>query len=137
MNQPDRVERPHALVWIAILGGLTLLGVQAFSASFYAWWSTEVAPLPGQMILVWIFVACLPIHLGEAVYCFWLSNRLGMPRASLGWALQTFVIGFPSTWLLVKRSRATLSARSPMGEVGAAISPPLVPPSRGARGGEA
>jgi hypothetical protein len=103
--ESDRVERPHFAWWVAILGGLTVLCLQGFSSSFYAWWIEHVNPLPAQSTLAWIFLACIPIHAGEAVYCWKLSNRLGTPNLSLGWALQTFIIGFPSTLLLMKRDR--------------------------------
>ncbi|HMJ53898.1 MAG TPA: DUF4499 domain-containing protein [Polyangiaceae bacterium] len=105
MSQSESVERPHLLWWVAIVGGLTVLGLQGFSSSFYGWWSEHVNALPAQSTMAWIFLACVPIHVGEALYCWRLSNRLGTPGASTGWALQTFVIGFPSTWLLMKRAR--------------------------------
>jgi hypothetical protein len=110
MDQLDRVMRPHLLWWVAILGGLTVLGLQGFSSSFYEWWTVHLHPLPAKSTMAWIFLACIPIHVGEAVYCWRLSNRLGTPAASAGWALQTFVIGFPSTWLLLKRARPAESA---------------------------
>ena len=106
MKESDRVERPHVAYWIAILGGLTVLALQGFSSSFYAWWTAQVNALPAQSTMAWIALAVIPIHVGEALYCYRLSNRIGTPRASMGWALQTFVIGFPSTRLLMKRARA-------------------------------
>ncbi|MET0593453.1 MAG: DUF4499 domain-containing protein [Polyangiaceae bacterium] len=105
MTRSDSVERPHLLWWVAIVGGLTLLAVQGFSAPFYSWWIEHVHGLPAQPVLAWIFLGCIPLHIGEAIFCYRLSNRLGTPQASLGWALQTFIIGFPSTLLLIKRSR--------------------------------
>jgi Domain of unknown function (DUF4499) len=103
MSQSDKVDRPHPLWWVAIVGGLTILGLQGFSPAFYGWWVTQVNALPAQSTMAWIFLACIPLHVGEAIYCWRLSNRLGTPGASAQWALQTFVIGFPSTWLLMKR----------------------------------
>jgi hypothetical protein len=105
MSQSDSVERPHVLWWVAIVGGLAVLALQGFSASFYAWWTEHVNPLPSQSVMMWMFVAVIPIHIGEALFCYRLSNRIGTPHASLGWALQTFIIGFPSTRLLLKRAR--------------------------------
>jgi len=112
MSESERVERPHLLWWVAIVGGLTILGLQGFSSSFYGWWIANVNALPAQSTMAWIFLLCIPIHVGEALYCWRLSNRLGTPGASAGWALQTFVIGFPSTWLLMKRARPAASALS-------------------------
>jgi hypothetical protein len=106
MNPSNKVERPHVVWWIVVLGGLTLLATQGFSSSFYAWWSATVNPLPAQSTMAWIFLALIPVHLGEAIYCFRLSNRLGTPEASAGWALQTFFIGFPSTRLIMARARS-------------------------------
>jgi hypothetical protein len=106
MKESDRVERPHLAWWIAIVGGLTVLALQGFSTSFYAWWTASVNALPAQATMAWIFLACIPIHIGEALYVFWQSNRIGTPQASIGWALQTFFIGLPSTLLMIKRARA-------------------------------
>jgi Domain of unknown function (DUF4499) len=113
MSQSEKVERPHVLFWIAIVGGLTILGLQGFNDSFYGWWVAHVNALPAQSTMAWIFLACIPIHLGEALYCWRLSNRLGTPGASAAWALQTFVIGFPSTRLLMKRARPGAGANAP------------------------
>ena len=110
MSQSEKVERPHILWWVSIVGGLTILGLQGFSDTFYAWWVAHVNALPAQGTMAWIFLALIPIHVGEAIYCWRLSNRLGTPGASVQWALQTFVIGFPSTWLLMKRARLAPSA---------------------------
>ncbi|HMI89431.1 MAG TPA: DUF4499 domain-containing protein [Polyangiaceae bacterium] len=110
MTQSQKVARPHLLWWVAIVGGLTVLGLQGFSAAFHAWWSAHVNALPAQSTMAWIFLACIPIHLGESLYCWRLSNRIGTPDASAAWALQTFVIGFPSTWLLMKRARPRVNA---------------------------
>jgi hypothetical protein len=110
MSQAERVERPHLVWWIVILTGLTLLGFQGFSDSFYAWWVAHVNALPAKSTMAWIFLACIPLHVGEALYCWRLSNRLGTPGASAEWALQTLVIGFPSTRLLMKRARPGASA---------------------------
>ena len=110
MSQSEKVERPHLLWWVSIVGGLAVLGLQGFSDGFYAWWTAHLNALPAQGTMAWIFLALVPIHIGEAIYCWRLSNRLGTPGASLDWALQTFVIGFPSTWLLMKRARPGPSA---------------------------
>jgi len=110
MSHSEGVERPHVLWWVAILSGLTVLGLQGFSASFYGWWALHVNALPAQSIMAWMFLGCIPIHAGEAIYCWRLSQRIGTPGASMGWALQTFLIGFPSTWLLMKRARPGATA---------------------------
>ena len=112
MSQSQKVERPHILWWVSIVGGLTILGLQGFNSAFYAWWVAHLNALPAQGTMAWIFLSLVPIHVGEAIYCWRLSNRLGTPDASTQWALQTFVIGFPSTWLLMKRARGPSAVTS-------------------------
>ena len=106
MNARGTVERPHFVWWIAVIGGLTILALQSFNPAVYDWWAANVNPLPARWILGAIFLACIPLHAGEAIYAYRLSNRLGTPEASRGWAMQTFLLGFPSTRLIMKRVRA-------------------------------
>lgn len=110
MSQADTVERPHLAWWIVVVGGLTILGLQGFNESFYAFWVAHVNALPAKSTMAWIFLAVIPVHVGEALYCWRLSNRIGTPNASAHWALQTLVIGFPSTRLLMKRARPSRAA---------------------------
>ena len=112
MNRFDEVERPHLLWWIVVEGGLTVLALQGFSSSFYAFWTARVNTLPGQTYMAWMFLACIAIHAAEAIYCWRLSNRLGTRKASPGWALQTFFLGFPSTWLLIRKARPSTAMGS-------------------------
>ena len=102
----DVVERPKPVWWCLILGGLTVLALQAFDTSFYTWWTSTMHPLPGQHVMLWILIACVPIHVFEAVYVYRLARQMGMIQSSLGWALQTFMLGYPSTYLMRKRARA-------------------------------
>ena len=100
----DVVERPHAFWWFAILGGLTILAFQGFSPDFYAYWTSHVNPLPGRAVMRGIFIGCVPIHVYEAVYVHRLAVRLGMHRSAVGWSVQTFFLGFPSTYLIRRRA---------------------------------
>lgn len=102
----DRVEAPKWHWWISIIGGLSLLGFQGLHPEFYNWWVTNVHSLPAQEVMGWIFVACLPIHVYEAVYVYRLAHVLGMPNSAIGWSVQTFILGFPSTYLLRKRAKS-------------------------------
>jgi Domain of unknown function (DUF4499) len=104
VSAPDEVERPHLLWWVAILGGLTLLGFQGFSAAFYSWWIAHVNWLPGREYMRALFIACIPIHVYEAAYVYRLCHRLGMRNAAVGWSVQTFFLGFPSTYLARRRA---------------------------------
>lgn len=102
----DVVEPPHVVWWILIPGGLGLLAAQGCSPTFYAWWITTMHPLPGQGFMAWLLVACLPIHVFEGAWAWRRAHELGLHRSARGWALQTFLLGYPSTHLLRKRARA-------------------------------
>ena len=114
-EQEDKVDHPHLVWWVVVIGGLSLLGVQAFSESFYTWWVTHLHPLPSQTVMMWILIACAPIHVFEAFYCHWLARRIGLVRSAVGWGVQSFFLGYPSTRLL--RQRAKASAASKPGKV--------------------
>ena len=47
----DRVDPPALHWWVAIIGGLVLLGFQGFNAEFYNWWVTNMHALPSQNIM--------------------------------------------------------------------------------------
>ena len=102
----DTVDAPALYWWVAIIGGLVLLGIQGFNTEFYNWWIANMHPLPGQNVMAWILIACLPIHLFEAIYVYRVAQHLGMPNSAMGWAVQTFILGYPSTHLIRKRARA-------------------------------
>ena len=103
----DRVEPPKLIWWFVILGGLGLLALQSLHAPFYAWYTTTLHPLPGQNVMLWILIACLPIHLFEAVYVFRLAQKLGLSQSAPLWALQTFMLGYPSTRLMLARAKVS------------------------------
>jgi hypothetical protein len=106
LADPDTVDHPHPFWWLFVIGGLGVLALQGFSAPFYAWWVAHVNPLPGQAFMKWLFVACVPIHVFEAFYCYRLAHRLGLRRSAAGWSAQAFFLGFPSTRLLRRRMSA-------------------------------
>jgi hypothetical protein len=101
----DAVELPHAAWWVLVLGGMTVLGLQSFGASFYAWWAAHVNALPGQLVMRWIFFACIPVHLAEAIYVHQTAEKLGMRRSKAAWTVQTLLLGYPSTHLFRKHAR--------------------------------
>jgi len=105
--QPDTVERPHVAWWLAVLGGLGLLAVLATSPDAYAGYAAHVHALPSQRILLWMLAGAAVLHVGEAAFCYRLAKQLGMEQAAAGWLVQTLLLGFPSTRLLLKRKRAT------------------------------
>ena len=106
----DRVDHPHPVWWVLVLGGLTLLAFIALDADFYLAYTAAVHPLPGQTFMLWILIGCAPIHLFEGWYAWRVANRLGLSGSAAGWALQCFMLGYPSTHLLLKRKRAAEAA---------------------------
>jgi hypothetical protein len=99
----DVVDRPALGWWVAILGGLGLLGVLGMHAGAYAVWARYVTGLFSQTQLFRIFVLSYVIHLGEALWARRLARRSGLHASANGWAFQTFLIGFPSLRLLRAR----------------------------------
>ena len=104
---PDRVDHPNPFWVVVVIGGLYLLWLQGFSEDFYGWWSAHVHALPARESWRWLFVACIPIHVAEAGYCWRLAHRLELRDSAAGWALQAFFLGWPSTRLLRARRPAT------------------------------
>jgi hypothetical protein len=99
--------------WLLVLGGLTVLALQSWDAPFYAWWTAHVNPLPGQAVMAWVFVACIPIHVGEALYVYFASPRSGLSRSRSAWTVQTFFLGYPSTHLFRRRAARIRAAARP------------------------
>jgi hypothetical protein len=108
----DAVERPALVWWVLVLGGLTILWFDGSNPAFYAWWATHVNPLPSQAVLFWVFVACIPVHAGEALYVCMAAPPAGLVQSRWAWTLQTFLLGYPSTRLFRKRA-ARLRALTP------------------------
>jgi hypothetical protein len=111
--EADAVERPHVVWWAVVGGGLALLGLQAFDAPFYRWWTLHVNPLPGQLVMRWVLYACIPIHVYEALYVYGRADKLGMRRSKVAWTVQTFFLGYPSTHLFRRRARLAGQAPQP------------------------
>ncbi len=102
---PDRVDNPNPFWVVVVIGGLYLLWLQGFSPDFYAWWTAKMHGLPPQSVWRWIFIACIPIHVFEAGYCYKLANKLGLRKSAPGWATSAFFLGWPATRLLKARAR--------------------------------
>jgi hypothetical protein len=109
----DAVERPHVVWWVLVIGGLSVLALQALSAPFYSWWVSHVNPLPGQGVMRWILIACAPIHVYEALYVYGAARKLGMRRSQTAWAVQTLLLGYPSTHLFRKHAHLARQASQP------------------------
>ena len=102
----DVVDRPHWIWFVVVWGGLALLAALAFIPSFHAWYGQAVHAMPSQTVLVWVLLACLPIHVFEGWLALKICEELGMTASAKGWAWQCFALGYPSTRLLLKRRAA-------------------------------
>lgn len=90
-----------------MLGGLGTLGVLAFDAGAYATWCAHATAGLAQGRLRIIFVAAVLTHAAEARYAWRLARRAGLETSARGWAVQTFLLGFPSLRLLRQRCGST------------------------------
>jgi len=95
------VERPHPGWWAAVFSGMIILGLISFNAPIGEWFQAsvpllELMPIEGWRIIFWIAVA---IHIGEAIYARIVSKKADL-KTSLGWTIQTLLLGWPSTRLL-------------------------------------
>jgi hypothetical protein len=84
---------------------MTMLAVLAFDARSYTLWSRHVTSALPQGLLSGIFIAAVVTHLLEALYAWRLAQRHGLTRSAAGWALQTFLLGYPSLRMLIGRAR--------------------------------
>lgn len=105
----DIVERPHIGWWLSIIGGLGLTAALALSDGAFVWWSESVTTALSRDLLRGIFYVAAFLHVFEGSYAFLLAKKLGLASAP-GWGLQTFILGFPSLRLLLRRRAATASA---------------------------
>lgn len=104
MDEP-RVDRPHALWWIAILGGMGLTGALALSATAHAWWEAHVTAWTPRPLLIAIFAAACLEHVRKALVAVREAERAGLQATSLAWGWQTLLLGWPSLRLLRARTR--------------------------------
>ncbi|MEZ5507847.1 MAG: DUF4499 domain-containing protein [Gammaproteobacteria bacterium] len=93
------IAHPHPGWWIAIIGGMSLTGWIAFSATGYQLWSEGLTAHLPQGIFQWIFWLASAVHLLEAMYAYRLAQRSSIGHAG-AWALQTLVLGYASLHLL-------------------------------------
>ncbi|MEI6453436.1 MAG: DUF4499 domain-containing protein [Actinomycetes bacterium] len=89
----DDIDRPAWWCFAALDGPLLLLGLLACIPS----WAAQLRDslwLPSQGLLLGLFIAALLVHLGEALFAYSRAKAAELP--AFAWALQTFVVGFPS-----------------------------------------
>lgn len=88
LESVDVLDRPSFGWWLAVLGGMALLALIA--------WGWDILGLK------WLFIASLIVHFAEAVYAFKKAAQAKVKMAK-GWFWQTFLLGYPSLRLLLKR----------------------------------
>lgn len=115
LAEHERVTRPHPAWWVAVLGGMGLLGLLALSPGAHAVWQSWIGPWTPRPLLLGIFGWALGLHVWKALRAVQLAERLGLSRTALGWGWQTFALGFASLRLLERRAeeqRSELANRS-------------------------
>jgi hypothetical protein len=101
------IDRPHLGWWLAVIAGMTTLGLLAFNPAALAWWKSHLFWLPPAAVLIAVFVVAVALHVGEAIYAFRLARAGAAPDSAVGWMLQTLTLGYPSLRLLLQRAGKT------------------------------
>lgn len=100
------VQRPHALWWVAVLGGMGLLGGAAYGRPDSVWSRLRLLPLPAAAYRLGFWVAWGE-HVRKAAAVDRAARRAGLPpRDRRAWVRQTVVLGFPSALLFHQRHGA-------------------------------
>ena len=94
------IVRPHIGWWVAVLFGMTLLGVLAWSEFAYGVWARHITGGLPRWLLMLIFLVAVGLHLGEAIYAQRLARRSGTGTYAIQWFWQTLLLGYPSLRLL-------------------------------------
>ncbi|XP_051118161.1 uncharacterized protein LOC127242610 [Andrographis paniculata] len=108
------VEKPNILIRVGIIAGMLHLFCATFLPNFgpvpllraialFFLWSLTVARV--------VLVAAVAAHVGEGVYAWGVAKRVD-PENAGGWGWQTFLYGYPSLRLLLKRSANAAAAKS-------------------------
>lgn len=93
-NESHATFARPALGWFLVLdGGVAALATLALSRRAYEA-ARGIGPLPAQQRLRQLLVATAGVHVAEATVAVRQARRRGLPPGR--WALQTFVVGFPS-----------------------------------------
>lgn len=107
----NKIQHPRLGWWLAIVGGMGLTALIAYSPDAYPIWQTRVTALIPQEGFQWIWWAALAAHAGEASYALLICRRRRL-ATTLQWTLQTFLLGYPSLRLL-KQSLSLSPDRTP------------------------
>lgn len=91
--------------WFALLdGGMLLLIVLVSSRKAYDRLK-KIVPLPSRRTVGLILTVATAIHVVEGMFAFRSAKRRGFGDAAAKWALQSFIVGFPSALKMRELSR--------------------------------
>ncbi len=118
----DRLIRPPWFLWVAVIGGLALVGALGFSPNAHAYWAARLHSFPAPSVFQWVLGVGLAVHAWEGWYCYRVATDLGMNRSARAWAGQSALVGYPSTRLLLHIRRDLRAAES----TGASLPPEVL-----------
>jgi 3beta-hydroxy-delta5-steroid dehydrogenase/steroid delta-isomerase len=104
-HERERVERPAAGWWVAILGGMGALALLALSPDAHAAAERVLGVFAPRPLLLGVLAWALGLHVWKALRAVQMAERLGLRRTTLAWGWQTFALGFASLSLLERRAR--------------------------------
>jgi hypothetical protein len=73
---------------------------------YMVYYDTGIAVFGSELMLQWVFIAAVVAHFGEALYAFSICRSLKLlPKDTMCWCIQTFILGYPSLKLLLREER--------------------------------
>ncbi|XP_020583959.1 short-chain dehydrogenase/reductase family 42E member 1 [Phalaenopsis equestris] len=100
------VPRPNIFIWISVIVGMSSLFYTAFLPTFWPLkWLNSLALFIFRSVsnLRLLFYIAVLLHVGEAIYVWFRARRVDSANAT-GWFWQTFILGFSSTKLFLRRA---------------------------------
>lgn len=101
------LDGPNIFVWLVLtIGMLAVFSAACLPPVGPLKWVLDIHLFVFRSMLVirLVFVAACALHVGEAVYAWFLAKKVD-PRNATGWFWQTFALGFFSLRYLLKRAR--------------------------------
>jgi hypothetical protein len=95
MTTNDRFSSPSPLWFLVLDTGLAATAVLSVSGRTYEKVAAKV-PLPPRPVVQALLAGTAVVHVAEAVGAYRFAKARGMDRSAARWAVQTFVVGFPS-----------------------------------------
>ncbi|CAM9312451.1 unnamed protein product [Ectocarpus sp. 4 AP-2014] len=128
-----RVRRPALAYWITNPGGIWLVTLAAFGGPCPAF-AEPLARSAGhvglrllkeQSTVRAVCIAVYLVHVLEGVYAFRVARHAGHRDAAPGWFAQTFLLGFPSVFLVNDLKRAESTSKRSTSDGGQTKTPGL------------